>query len=51
VALVELVGGAPAERPDDPGAVVTPTPQERHAAEQVWAALSSGPNAGAGGGA
>jgi hypothetical protein len=49
VALVELVGGAPAEGPDDPGAVVTPSPQERHAAEQVWAALSSGPHGAAGG--
>jgi hypothetical protein len=51
VALVELVGGASAEGPDDPAAVVTPSAHERHAAEQVWAALSSGPPAGAGGGA
>ena len=51
VALVELVGHAPAEGPDDPAAAVTPSPQERHAAEQVWAALSRGPQAGAGGGA
>jgi hypothetical protein len=49
VALVELVGGAPAEGPDDPGAIVRPSPQEQHAAVQVWAALSSGPHAGAGG--
>ena len=50
VALVELVGGASAEGPDDPAAAVTPSAHERHAAEQVWAALSSGPPAGAGGG-
>lgn len=49
VALVELVGGAPAERPGDPGAVVTPSAHEREAAERVWAALSVPPRAGAGG--
>jgi ANTAR domain len=43
VALVELVGGAPAEGPSDPGAVVTPSERDRLAADRVWAALSSNP--------
>lgn len=47
VALVEHVGGAPAEAPDDPGAVIVPTPQDRRVAAQVWAALAP---SGAGGG-
>jgi ANTAR domain-containing protein len=46
VALVELVGGAPAEGPSDPGAVVTPSERDREAAERVWAALSSSGSAG-----
>jgi hypothetical protein len=41
VALVELVGGAPAEGPTDPSAVVTPDDQDRAAARRMWAALSS----------
>lgn len=40
VALVEHVGGAPAEAPDDPGAVIVPTEQDRRVAAQVWAALA-----------
>jgi hypothetical protein len=47
VALVELVGSAPAEGPSDPAAVVTPSERDRAAAERVWAALrSSGPGGG-----
>jgi hypothetical protein len=42
VALVELVGGAPAEGPTDPSAVVTPGDADRAAAQRMWAALSSG---------
>ena len=46
VALVELVGGAPAEGPTDPGAVVTPSERDRAAAERMWAALTTpGPGA------
>jgi ANTAR domain len=41
VALVELVGGAPAEGPSDPAAVVTPSDRDRLAAERMWAALGS----------
>jgi ANTAR domain len=41
VALVELVGRAPAEGPSDPDAVVTPSERDRAAAERVWAALTS----------
>lgn len=43
VALVEHVGGGVAEHPDDPEAVITCSPEERRAAQQVWAALTSGP--------
>jgi hypothetical protein len=43
VALVEHVGGAPAEHPDDPELVVRPSPNDRDVAERVWAALSAGP--------
>jgi hypothetical protein len=46
VALVELVGGAPAEGPSDPAAVVAPSERDRLAAERVWAALTSGGSAG-----
>ncbi len=42
VALVELVGGAPAEGPDDPAAVVVPGERDRRAAVRMWAALSAG---------
>src|SRR5204863_4864801 len=48
VALVELVGGAPAEGPDDPAAVVTLDDRDRLAAERMWAALSSSRPGGAG---
>jgi hypothetical protein len=48
VALVELVGGAPAEGPDDPAAVVVPGERDRRAAEHMWAALASGGAAGGG---
>ena len=41
VALVELVGGAPAEGPDDPAAVVVPAERDRRAALRMWAALSA----------
>jgi len=54
VALVELVGGAPAEGPTDPGAVVTPSERDRTAAERMWAALTTprpgAPGAGDAGG-
>jgi hypothetical protein len=43
VALVEHVGSAPAEHPDDPELVVRPSPNDREVAGQVWAALSAGP--------
>ncbi len=43
VALVELVGGAPAEGPADPAAVVVPGERERVAAARTWAALGGGP--------
>lgn len=46
VALVELVGGAPAEQPDDPAAVLVPGERDRGAAERMWAALGSGGVAG-----
>jgi hypothetical protein len=42
VALVELVGGAPAEGPDDPAAVLVPGERDRSAAMRMWAALGSG---------
>ena len=48
VALVELVGGAPAEGPDDPAAVVVPGERDRSAAERMWAALASGGATGGG---
>jgi hypothetical protein len=44
VALVEHVGHAPAEAPDDPEQVVVPTDRDRTAAAQVWAALAGGPD-------
>ena len=43
VALVEHVGRAPAEGPDDPAQVVTPSDHDRTVAGQVWLALSSAP--------
>ena len=43
VALVEHVGRAPAEGPDDPSQVVTPSDHDRTVAGQVWLALSSAP--------
>ena len=42
VALVELVGGAPAEGPEDPAAVIVPGERDRAAAARMWAALGSG---------
>ena len=48
VALVELVGGAPAEGPDDPAAVIVPGERDRSAAQRMWAALGSGGAVGAG---
>jgi hypothetical protein len=41
VALVELVGGAPAEGPTDPAAIVSPSERDRAAAERMWAALTT----------
>jgi ANTAR domain len=41
VALVEHVGTAPAEGPDDPAQVVRPTDSDRRVAAQVWAALTA----------
>jgi hypothetical protein len=46
VALVEHVGGAPAEGPDDPATVVVPAEPERRAAVRMWAALGRGPVGG-----
>lgn len=43
VALVEFVGGAPAEGPDDPVAVLVPADRDRTAAQRMWAALTAGP--------
>ena len=43
VALVEHVGHAPAEGPEDPGQVVVPSGHDRTVAGQVWLALSSAP--------
>ncbi|HET9654248.1 MAG TPA: ANTAR domain-containing protein [Kineosporiaceae bacterium] len=40
VALVEHVGGAPAEGPDDPAQIVVPSVTDRRTAAQVWAALT-----------
>jgi hypothetical protein len=48
VALVELVGGTPAEGPEDPDAVVVPDERDRSAAQRMWAALGSGGVAGGG---
>jgi hypothetical protein len=44
VALVEHVGGAPAEAPDDPASVVVPGDPDRRAAVRMWAALGRGPS-------
>jgi hypothetical protein len=41
VALVEHVGRAPAEGPDDPAQAVVPSDHDRTVAGQVWLALSS----------
>jgi hypothetical protein len=46
VALVELVGGSPAEGPTDPAAVITPSEPDRLAAQRMWAALRSDGSAG-----
>jgi hypothetical protein len=43
VALVEHVGAAPAEHPEDPELVVRPSPNDSDVAGRVWAALSAGP--------
>jgi hypothetical protein len=43
VALVEHVGAAPAEHPEDPELVVRPSPNDRDVAGKVWAALTAGP--------
>jgi hypothetical protein len=40
VALVEHVGGSPAEGPQDPEQVVVPSALDRRTAAQVWAALA-----------
>lgn len=40
IALVEHVGGSPAEGPEDPAQVVVPTVTDRRTAAQVWAALT-----------
>lgn len=40
IALVEHVGGGPAEGPEDPAQVVVPTVTDRRTAAQVWAALT-----------
>jgi hypothetical protein len=42
VALVEHVGGSPAEAPDDPAGIVVPGDPDRRAAVRMWAALSKG---------
>lgn len=41
VAMVEHVGKAAAEHPEDPELVITPAPNEREIAAQVWAALTT----------
>ncbi len=41
IALVEHVGGAPAEGPEDPEQIVVPTATDRRTAAQVWAALTT----------
>ena len=43
VALVEYVGDGPAEQPDDPEQLIVPGEADRHAAVQVWAALTARP--------
>lgn len=43
VALVEHVGRAPAEGPQDPAQVVLPSEHDRTVAGQVWLALTSAP--------
>jgi hypothetical protein len=43
IALVEHIGHGEAEHPDDPEAVVVPSPEDHAVARQVWAALASGP--------
>ena len=43
VALVEHVGRAPAEGPEDPAQVVVPSDHDRTVAGQVWLALTSAP--------
>jgi len=43
VALVEHVGGATAEHPDDPALQVRPSEMERKIAERVWMALTAAP--------
>ncbi len=48
VALVEHVGGAPAEAPDDPASVVVPGDPDRRAAARMWAALGRGRSGRAG---
>jgi hypothetical protein len=48
VALVELVGGGPAEGPDDPAAVLVPGERDRSAAARMWAALGGGVAGGRG---
>jgi hypothetical protein len=48
VALVELVGGGPAEGPDDPAAVLVPGERDRSAAIRMWAALGGGAAGGRG---
>jgi ANTAR domain len=48
VALVELVGGGPAEGPDDPAAVLVPGERDRSAAVRMWAALGGGVAGGRG---
>jgi hypothetical protein len=40
IALVEHVGGSPAEGPEDPEQVVVPSSTDRRTAVQVWAALT-----------
>jgi ANTAR domain len=46
VALVETVGNAPAEAPDDPDQVIRPSEADRRVAAQVWAALTAGERSG-----
>lgn len=39
IALVEHVGSAPAEQPEDPSAIADPSPRSRAVAQQVWTAI------------